>query len=460
MGDADTPADCVALVMREEPAANGVTYSNTGGTACYAEFGMTGGNDSTTWQTCMLSGGAAAPPPPPDLGSGCAWTTGDGAGGTEESLGATPNPQACVQLVQQTRPEANGATYQQGGTACYAEFGMSGAVESSTWQTCMFAASSDMGCAFAEGDGTGGTEEYLGDTDTPNECVALVHSTRPEANGVTYSNGDGAACYAEFGANDSTGAPSAWQTCIMVEGGGDTSSCAEEFTDVFASIQSTCCVRATDCDHGAPNTCNAACGDLVLDFWQRCESAVLSSFGAALHDQLDSFASTCDRTTGAGAATCPEAQLFDAAVACAGVTRAGRGFCASRCGALLAPLAQECDPNDLGLDSLFSDTLRTAAGACPTTDGPAPPAPPPANGAAECAALAVTEIPAVSGLCCKNQECGTRPINKCSNACAEVFVPFFTQCGAISYPSNRVGNLATLAALCEERHPGAGGGGH
>jgi hypothetical protein len=41
-----------------------------------------------------------------------------------------------------------------------------------------------------------------------------------------------------------------------------------------------------------------------------------------------------------------------------------------------------------------------------------------------------------------------------------VFVPFFTQCGAISYPSNRVGNLATLAALCEERHPGAGGGGH
>jgi len=460
VGDADTPADCVALVMREEPTANGVTYSNTGGTACYAEFGMTGGNDSTTWQTCMLSGGAAAPPPPPDLGSGCAWTTGDGAGGTEESLGATPNPQACVQLVQQTRPEANGATYQQGGTACYAEFGMSGAVESSTWQTCMFAASSDMGCAFAEGDGTGGTEEYLGDTDTPNECVTLVHSTRPEANGVTYSNGDGAACYAEFGANDSTGAPSAWQTCIMVEGGGDTSSCAEEFTDVFASIQSTCCVRATDCDHGAPNTCNAACGDLVLDFWQRCESAVLSNFGAALHDQLDSFASTCDRTTGAGAATCPEAQLFDAAVACAGVTRAGRGFCASRCGALLAPLAQECDPNDLGLTTLFSDTLRTAAGACPTTDGPAPPAPPPANGAAECAGLAVTEIPAVSGLCCKNQECGTRPINKCSNACAEVFVPFFTQCGAISYPSNRVGNLATLAALCEERHPGAGGGGH
>lgn len=456
VGDAPTPADCIAMVMRAEPTANGATYSNSGGTECYAEFGMTGPNDSTAWQTCMFSGDVVAPPPPPlDLGSGCGWSAGDGVGGTEESVGEAPTPQACVELVQQTRPEANGATYRQGGTSCYAEFGMNGSVDSETWQTCMFVATTDVGCTFAEGDGTGGTEEYLGDTDTPSECVALVHSTRPEANGVTYSNGDGAACYAEFGATDSTGAPSAWQTCILVEGGGDTSSCADEFASVFASIQSTCCVRSADCNHGSPSTCNSECGDLVLDFWRRCNSAVLATFGSALHNQLDSFASICQRTTGAGSPTCPQAQLFDAAVACAGV-RADSGFCASRCGALLAPLIQECDSSDLGLEALFSEALRTAVAACSTSGAAPAPSPSPVTGLLECQALATTEIPAISRLCCKNRECGTTPISKCSSACAEVFVPFFTQCGALEYPQSRIANLAALSEMCSDQH----GGGH
>ena len=458
VGDAPTAADCAAMVMREQPTANGATYSNTGGTECYAEFGMTGPNDSTSWQTCMFSGGSVeGPPPPPDLGTGCEWTTGDGAGGTEEGLGEAPTPQACAELVQQTRPEANGATYRQGGTACYAEFAMSGSVESDTWQTCMFAAATDVSCAFAEGDGTGGTEEYLGETDTASECVTLVHSTRPEANGVTYSNGDGSACYAEFGATDSTGAPSAWQTCILVEGGGDIASCAEQFTDVFSSIQSTCCVRATDCDHGSPSTCNSRCGDLVLDFWRRCESAVQESFGEALHDQLDAFASTCERTTGAGSSTCPQELLFAAAATCAGVGT-DRGFCASPCGSLLAPLTRVCDPSDLGLSALFSETLRTAAAACSTTGNSPTPSPAPVTSLLECQALATTEVPAVSQLCCKNRACGTAPISKCSSACAEVFVPFFTQCGAFEYPAENMANLAALAQTCTDRYPGTGGG--
>ena len=52
-GDADSPQKCAALVQAEAPSANGATYSNTGGTACYAEFGMTGSNDSSGWQSCM-----------------------------------------------------------------------------------------------------------------------------------------------------------------------------------------------------------------------------------------------------------------------------------------------------------------------------------------------------------------------------------------------------------------------
>lgn len=395
VGDAPTPADCVAMVMREEPTANGVTYSSTGGTGCYAEFGMTGSNDSTAWQTCMLSGGAPPPPPSPSLGSGCAWTSGDGVGegadAHEQNIGDAPTPEACAQLVQQTYPDANGATYQQGGTACYAEFGMTGRVESQVWQTCVFE-TAGVGCDFAEGDGTGGDEEYLGDTETPDSCVALVHSTRPEANGVTYSNNGGAACYAEFGATGSTGAPSAWQTCVIGQGG-DTASCADSFADVFATIQSTCCATDRDCDHGSPSTCNSNCADIVTDFWSRCEAAVADSLGADMHAQLNAFARICDRATGGGAPS-----------------------------------------------------------------GPPPPPPGQGTSAQECATLATTEIPSISHLCCKNRECGVSPISKCSRACAEVFVPFFTQCGAVSYPSSSIVNLAQLSQTCIDRNPGVGSG--
>ena len=140
--------------------------------------------------------------------------------------------------------------------------------------------------------------------DDTKRCAALVASSRPSANGATYSATGGTACYAEFGMVAATPS-SAWQTCLLQAGGGGTASCADEFTSVFTLIQSTCCASASDCDHGAPTSCNQACGDLVLDFWQRCESAVASNFGAAMHDQLDTFARTCELATGAGDGTRP-----------------------------------------------------------------------------------------------------------------------------------------------------------
>ena len=54
VGAADSPQACAALVQAEAPSANGATYSNTGGTGCYAEFGMTGQNSSSGWQTCTF----------------------------------------------------------------------------------------------------------------------------------------------------------------------------------------------------------------------------------------------------------------------------------------------------------------------------------------------------------------------------------------------------------------------
>ena len=53
VGDAPNAQACAAMVQAQQPTANGATYSNDGGTACYAEFGMTGSNDSSGWQSCM-----------------------------------------------------------------------------------------------------------------------------------------------------------------------------------------------------------------------------------------------------------------------------------------------------------------------------------------------------------------------------------------------------------------------
>ena len=68
-------------------------------------------------------------------------------------------------------------------------------------------------CNFVNGDGIGGTETYLGQTNTRDECVTLVIQTQPDANGVTYSIG-GTSCYAEFGVTGIAGSTS-WQTCRL-----------------------------------------------------------------------------------------------------------------------------------------------------------------------------------------------------------------------------------------------------
>ena len=64
------------------------------------------------------------------------------------------------------------------------------------------------------GDGTGGTEKRVGETDSREECAALVYREHPSANGATYSNDGGTACYAEFAVVSSNGVAT-WQTCIF-----------------------------------------------------------------------------------------------------------------------------------------------------------------------------------------------------------------------------------------------------
>ena len=57
-----------------------------------------------------------------------------------------------------------------------------------------------LGCEFAMGDVTGGTEKYLGETNSKEDCITKVQEKKPTANAVTYGirNGKIHKCYAEF----------------------------------------------------------------------------------------------------------------------------------------------------------------------------------------------------------------------------------------------------------------------
>jgi hypothetical protein len=73
---------------------------------------------------------------------GCEFGIGDGSGGTDILIGPSASAAECARLVQWSSPASSGATFPAGGRAgvgaCYAEFGMTGTMESTYWQTCMF----------------------------------------------------------------------------------------------------------------------------------------------------------------------------------------------------------------------------------------------------------------------------------------------------------------------------------
>ena len=65
VGDFGSELDCANAVRNQYPLANGATYSNVGGTSCYAEFGMHLANGNTQWRTCLFGGWPVLSPPPP-----------------------------------------------------------------------------------------------------------------------------------------------------------------------------------------------------------------------------------------------------------------------------------------------------------------------------------------------------------------------------------------------------------
>ena len=135
LSDAESLAECAALVMSEEPGANGVEYCPAPGQAtnqateetmtcspgsCFARRTMQG---ITGWRrqyrSCFLDKACQKCEAGKHTVQTYEFETGDGLGGTEVQLADQANAAACAALVQSTHPHANGATF--AGQLCYAE---------------------------------------------------------------------------------------------------------------------------------------------------------------------------------------------------------------------------------------------------------------------------------------------------------------------------------------------------
>ena len=60
LGEVASYQECVDMVRNQRPDANGVTVTTGGVGSCYAEFGMTGNNDSGSWESAFLADAASS----------------------------------------------------------------------------------------------------------------------------------------------------------------------------------------------------------------------------------------------------------------------------------------------------------------------------------------------------------------------------------------------------------------
>ena len=143
----------------------------------------------------------------------------DGTGVTaqiEISVGGEVRSMAdCVALVADNQPNANGATWGVTIGDCYAEIDQDCvnlipyvnerfcSTPSSTVTSSIAPTNSPTSCLqtcgiAVEGDGTGGWDHYVGEALTMADCVVLVQSTEPTANGATWGTNGYGYCWAEF----------------------------------------------------------------------------------------------------------------------------------------------------------------------------------------------------------------------------------------------------------------------
>jgi len=215
LDDTETFDECVQLVLVSEPTADGVTWgegeSRKG--ECYAEFVQTGCRSSSPWTNCKIAPACAGA-----VTKGC---DGSGPGSSEDKLDKTDSFGECVDLVKKTKVNAVGVTWGASGSGrdgeCYAEYGQTECRSDKKWNNCVI----NPQCAgevtaSCDGSGSGSSEKKIAEgVQTFAECVSLVKTENPDANGATWG-AEGSSrfgeCYAEFN-QSSCRSNSKWTNC-------------------------------------------------------------------------------------------------------------------------------------------------------------------------------------------------------------------------------------------------------
>jgi hypothetical protein len=70
-----------------------------------------------------------------------------------------------------------------------------------------------VGGGYQVGDGSGGSEQKIGDADSPEHCITMVKELCPTANGATLPGHGSGPCYCEYGMTGVSRASHWWQTC-------------------------------------------------------------------------------------------------------------------------------------------------------------------------------------------------------------------------------------------------------
>ena len=230
-----TMQECIDYVSLHEPSANGASWNPEHPNECFAEMGQSEAT-GTGWVNCPIE---------PIAPMGC--SEGEGTGGEKVELLKTPSMHACVDIVMQKQPAANGATWSTESQMCIAEFGQAGS-SGSGWVNCPV----EPTCG--PGDGIGAFEEFAGKQETVYACTTYVAENFPSANAMTWGP-ENQNCYAEFAQNGTDGkdkwlncplvptaalptpAPTPNVTCAAVEGDGGGLGSSEQYVGRTESMQ-------------------------------------------------------------------------------------------------------------------------------------------------------------------------------------------------------------------------------
>jgi len=263
----------------------------------------------------------------------------------------------------------------------------------------------------------------------------------------------------------------------------------------FSAIESFCCVHE-DCESGPPTTCSAQCGNLVLDFRDRCQSILDSIPGG--FSNLEEFAAVCEQaehhSDGSSASStggdhkvgqligslstgqsvtqysCSYTEVMSVALVCTQIsaqTVLSPDFCTSDCATKMVPFARQCagvmgaSLAAFDLSNMVDTVVQkcgggSAKGDATATGGSGPEAAAAAV-SAECASISMSMTEQLSEVCCEDPMCAKMP-SSCTHRCRAILLPYFHDCAsemATSSPELFT-RITGLASICTNEQSAGG----